>query len=71
MLCVYLLHQEYGFENRAKPQRYKKVFSVLACLLRISCPAQICLTVFDKKGYPRIHHMLLLGAFAGLTTVVF
>ena len=73
-----VFHREYGFKNRAKPQRYKKVFSVLACLFQgISCPCQICLTVFDNKGFPRIHRILLLGAFAGTalsavcTTVVF
>ena len=67
ILCIHLVfHREYGFENRVKPQRYEKVFSVLACLFQgISCPCQICLTVFDNKSYPRIHRMLLLGAFAG------
>lgn len=79
ILCVHLVfHRAYGSGNRAKPQRYKKGFSVLACLFQgISCPCQICLTVFDNKSYPRIHRMLLLGAFAGTalsavcTTVVF
>ena len=79
IVCVHLVfHREYGLKNRGKPQRYKKVFSVLACLFQgVSCPCQICLTVFDNKRYPRIHRMLLLGAFAGTalsavcTTVVF
>ena len=67
VVCVHLVfHREHEFENKASPQRYKKVFSVLACLFQgVSCPCQICLTVFDNKNYPRIHRMLLLGAFAG------
>ena len=79
ILCVHLVfHREYAIEKRAKPPRYKKIFSVLACLFQgVACPCQICLTVFDNKGYPRIHRMLLLGAFAGTalsaicTTVVY
>ena len=79
ILCVhFLFHREYATEKKAKPQRYKKVFSVLACLFQgVACPGQICLTIFDNKGYPRIHRMLLLGAFAGTalsaicTTIVF
>ena len=67
ILCVHLVfHWEYGYNHRVKPQRYKKVFSILACLFQgISCPCQICLTVFDNKSYPRIHRMLFLGAFGG------
>ena len=67
IVCVHLVfHREYRFENKSKPQLYKKVFSVLACLFQgISCPCQICLTVFDNKSYPRIHRILFPGAFAG------
>ncbi len=79
ILCVHLVfHREYWFQNTVKPQRYKKIFSVLACLFQgVSCPCQVCLTVFDNKSYPRMHRILLLGAFAGTalsavcTTIVF
>ena len=79
ILCVHVVfHWEYAIAKRAKSQRYKQVFSVLACIFQgVACPCQICLTIFDNKGYPRIHRMLLLGAFAGTalsaicTTVVF
>ena len=79
VLCIHIVfHRDYDTEKRAKPQRYLQVFSVLACLFQgVACPCQICLTIFDNKGYPRIHRMLLLGAFAGTalsaicTTVVF
>ena len=74
----YVFHSNHTLDNGVRSQRYKKGFSMLACLLQVvACPCQICLTLFDNKGYPRVHRFLLFGAFAGTalsavcTTTVF
>ena len=69
IISVHLARRERRLSSQ-KPgdeqPRYEKWVSVLACLFEVAaCPCRICITLFNNKRHPNLHHTFLFLGLAG------